>query len=525
MKLEPVIGLEIHVQLKTKSKMFCGCDTNLEYAKPNSAICPICMGQPGTLPVVNHTAINFAHRICLALNFKINKYTKFDRKNYFYPDLPKGYQISQYELPMGENGYLPMVIKGEEKKIAIERIHLEEDTGKLIHPKDLDYSLVDYNRAGTPLCEIVTKPEISSPAEAKKFMQELQLLMRYLEVSDAEMENGQMRCDGNISLRPIGEDKLYPKTEIKNLNSFKALEKALEYEIKRQTEIWERGAIPGRVVTKEIKLPLTYAIKGQKEIITDQQETMGWDENKNQTVLQRVKETLADYRYFPEPDIPPMEFSDADLKRIEKSQIPELPWQKRKRFRDQFGLVGDETEVLIQNESLANYTENVISELVSWLSSTSEIEGTTEEIWERDGGKISKMALSWVVNRLKVALDNQGIDLNNSKVGPENMAELITLVYGSRINSTTAQKILDIMVENGGDPSQIIEAGDLNQVSDKKDLSTIIDQVIAKNPEQVKEYQAGKLPLLKYFVGQTMKLSKGKADPQVIEELLIERLR
>lgn len=527
MELEVIIGLEIHVQLKTKSKMFCGCSTDTDFAKPNTNICPVCMGQPGTLPVVNHQAINFAHRICLALDFDINQQTRFDRKNYFYPDLPKGYQISQHELPMGENGKLPIKIDKKLKYIEIERVHLEEDTGKLIHPKDLDYSLVDYNRAGTPLCEIVTKPVIGSPAEAKKFMQELQLLMRYLEVSDADMEKGQMRCDGNISLRPKGKDKLYPKTEIKNLNSFKALEKALEYEIKRQTKLWEAGKAP------------------------EKSATMGWDDTKNVTVLQRVKQTLADYRYFPEPDIPPMSFSDDDIKNIERTQIPELPWQKRERFKNEFNISGSEVEILIANPELANYTEQVISELVSWLNDVDEFDTSTgsvtaEEIWDKYGGKISKLALSWVTNRLKVILDKddtsapeahppgagtpclagrQALGERIKNVTPENMAELITMVYTSQINSNTAQKVLEIMVETGGDPSHIIEEEDLSQISDEDELSKIIEQVISENPDQVAEYKAGKEPLIKYFIGQAMRLSKGKADPEVVEGMLVERLK
>ena len=500
MELEIVIGLEIHVQLKTKSKMFCGCGTDTKIAKPSSLICPVCMGQPGTLPIVNMEAINFAHRICFALNFDINQKTKFDRKNYFYPDLPKGYQISQHELPMGENGHLPIIVDKKKKNISIERVHLEEDTGKLIHPKELDYSLVDYNRAGTPLCEIVTDPVISSPAEAKRFMQELQLVMRYLGISDANMEKGQLRCDGNISLRPVGDKNLYPKTEIKNLNSFKALEKALEYEIKRQTKLWEEDNAP------------------------DKSTTMGWDDSKNETVLQRVKESLADYRYFPEPDIPPMRFSDEYLEKIKKSEIPELPWQKRERFKKQFNLAGSETEVLIQNEELADYTENVISELVAWIGSVDSMDGTAEELWEQSGRKISKMTLSWVVNRLKVALDTKGVKLEDSNVDPENMAELITLVYQNTINSTTAQKILKIMIETGGDPSQIIEEEDLTQMSDVSELDGIIEEIIANNPKQIEEYRSGKTPLIKFFIGQAMKLTKGKADPKVVEEMIEKKL-
>jgi len=494
MELEPIIGLEIHVQLKTRSKMFCSCSAEVETARPNSLVCPICMGQPGTLPVINRQAVRFAHRVCLALNFKINKFTKFDRKNYFYPDLPKGYQISQYDLPIGENGVLSFFVNDIERRIGIERIHLEEDTGKLIHPPGKKYSLVDYNRAGVPLIEIVSRPEIRSPIEAKKFVQELQLVMRYLKVSDADMEKGQLRCDANISLRPVGEDKLYPKVEIKNLNSFRALERALDYEIKRQTELWERGVPPQK------------------------QETRGWDEEKGVTVEQRVKEEVSDYRYFPEPDLPPLNFSDTYLEKIKTEEIPELPFDKRKRFKKEYGLPMTEINILVDDVDFANYTEQVISELREWVTSLEELDGTREEIWQKSRKKLIKLVIAWVINRLKPLIDRDGIDIRDCLVTPENMAELITIVYQGKINSTVAQQVLQEMVKTGGDPSVIIEDRDLTQLSDKEDLLTIVEQVIKNNPKQVEEYRKGKVNVIQFLIGQVMKETKGRADPEIAKE-------
>ena len=369
-KYKPTIGLEIHAELKTKTKMFCNClnetwkigEQNLE---PNKNVCPICLGHPGTLPVINKNAVEFVIKAGLALNCKIREKSKFDRKQYFYPDLPKGYQISQYDQPLCEKGFIEI----NNKKIRITRIHLEEDTGKLTHTKDS--SLVDYNRAGVPLMELVSEPDIESGAEAKEFCQELQRIFRELKISDAEMQKGQMRCEVNISLKDTDKnpDKLGTKVEIKNLNSFKAVERSINYEILRQSKILNTGG----------------------EII---QETRGWDENKQETFSQRIKEGSADYRYFPEPDLPPINFSKKSEINIEKikRELPELPQQKRQRFIQQYGFKTADAKILTSNPDLADYTENVVSELKNWLNDLPEIDEEITEIWETHKNKLTKLS-------------------------------------------------------------------------------------------------------------------------------------
>ena len=368
-KYETVIGLEIHVQLKTKSKMFCTCDNSGEDKPANTTVCPICLGHPGILPTTNEQAVKWSIMASLALNCSINMHSHFDRKSYYYPDLPKGYQISQFDEPFGHDGHLVIKSSAGKRRVRIERAHLEEDTGKLMHEEDKSASYVDYNRAGTPLLEVVTRPDLQSPQGAKVFLQEIRLVMRYLGISDANMEKGQLRCDANISLRPnpeynsekvseksIGFDaeKLYPKTEIKNLNSFKSVEKALEYEIKRQTVLWDKDEVPTL------------------------QSTRGWDEKKNKTVLQRVKEEQHDYRYFPEPDIPPFNFTKQYIDDI-KVNLSEMPFNKRQRFQDEFELSEYDANILVADKDLANYFEGVISELRGWIIATDQVEGTNEE--------------------------------------------------------------------------------------------------------------------------------------------------
>ncbi|MFA5133962.1 MAG: Asp-tRNA(Asn)/Glu-tRNA(Gln) amidotransferase subunit GatB [Patescibacteria group bacterium] len=510
MKLEPVIGLEIHVQLKTKSKMFCSCSNRGEYEPPNTTICPICTGQPGVLPVINKEAIKMGVLASLALNCKINEVSKFDRKHYFYPDLPKGYQISQYDKPVGEHGFLEVDVPTKEgtktAKVGITRLHMEEDAAKNTHSADGSYSLVDYNRGGTPLAEIVTEPDIKSPAEAKIFLQELRKIMRYLGVSDADMEKGQLRCDANISMREYvepGENEEWalqfnPKTEIKNLNSFRAVERALEYEIKRQTQAWE-----------ETGEPINF------------QSTRGWDDAKGVTYEQRTKEEAHDYRYFPEPDLPPMNL--AEIKEEVRHSLPELPRARKYRFMAEYGFSPADAEILTEDTFKANYTERVVSELISWLMALPNIEGTETEIWEKYGVKMAKLVSGWFINKLGGLMAQNAVDIRTLKITPENFAEFITIVYNNKISGPNALKLLEIMMQTGGDPSQIMEEKDLSQ-GGGDELDAIIEKVIAANPKAVADYKAGKEASVMFLVGQVMKEAKGKADPGAAKEALVKKL-
>jgi len=497
MDFDVIIGLEIHAELKTKSKMFCQCDNDADNAKPNQHTCPICMAHPGTLPIPNEQAIKWTILTGLALHSKINQLSKFDRKNYFYPDIPKGYQISQYDLPLVYDGY--MDIDGE--KIAITRIHLEEDTGKNIHPIGKNYSLIDFNRAGTPLMELVTEPVIKSAEQAKKFCQIYQQILRYLNISDADMEKGHMRCEANVSIQeknkwqytgdckitPIDDYKLNPKVEIKNINSFRALEKAINYEIKRQT------------------LALT---EGEKLI----QETRGWDENKGETISQRKKETSADYRYFPEPDIPPLNITNEIIEEI-KTHLIEMPPEKKKRFIEQYDLDSQTAEILVSEKKLADYTENIISELQSWINSSG-------DTWERQKKKLAKTTSNWLTSELFKHLKEDGKNISDILITPENFAELITLVYQNKINSSAGQKILEVMYQKGGDPTDIMTKLGLEQMDNTEELKIIIQEIIEKNPKQVSEYKNGKENILQFLVGQTMAATKGKANPKTVTEML-----
>src|SRR5581483_9608 len=387
MKLEPVIGLEIHVQLTTKSKMFCSCANIFGDVAPNSAICPICLGYPGTLPVPNQTAIEWTRKAGAALDCVLATKSKFDRKSYFYPDLPKGYQISQYDEPLCGKGHLTILVNGEERTIGITRIHLEEDAAKNTHPTGADYTLVDYNRAGTPLMEIVTEPDIRTPEEAKLFLQELQRLMRSLGVSTADMEKGQMRCDANISLREVGSNELHPKTEVKNINSFRNVERALTYEIKRQTSEWQAGNRP-------------------------QSTTRGWDADTQATVEQRSKEEAADYRYFPEPDIPPLVFTASENELVKKS-LPELPQERRDRFVRQFGSTLEQAQLLVDEPLLAEFFEDTVSEL-------KELDEEHEEINASDVKKMVAQATNVILRDIRQLVSDQQLDNSTLKIAPAN---------------------------------------------------------------------------------------------------------
>ncbi|MFC1678175.1 Asp-tRNA(Asn)/Glu-tRNA(Gln) amidotransferase subunit GatB [Patescibacteria group bacterium] len=508
MAYDIIIGMEIHAELKTKSKMFCTCDNDSTKAAPNTNVCPICLGHPGTLPVPNKQAIEWTILAGLALNCHVQELSKFDRKNYFYPDLPKGYQISQYDLPFVYGGYLEIDgdLPAQAGKIAITRIHLEEDTGKLTHPQGKKYSLVDLNRAGTPLIEMVTEPVIKDAQAAKKFCQTYQQILRYLDISNADMENGEMRCEANVSvqekgkwkylgnceIQPIGDYQLNPKVELKNINSFKAIEKAIDYEVKRQLK----------------------AIRDNEKLV---QETRGWDENKGETIRQRVKETSADYRYFPDPDLPPLRIDSQWIEEI-KTQLVELPQEKKKRFVEQYNLSDYDADILVSDKDLADYTEEVITELRAWIDSTG-------DDWERQKKKLAKTVANWLISELFKHLKEENKTIKDINITPENFAELVSLVYQEKINSSAGQKILEVMYKKGGDPSNIMTELGLEQMDNTEELNNIIHNIIKKNPKQVEEFKAGKDAVLQYFVGQTMAATKGKANPKKVIEILKDFLK
>ncbi|MFH0805183.1 MAG: Asp-tRNA(Asn)/Glu-tRNA(Gln) amidotransferase subunit GatB, partial [Patescibacteria group bacterium] len=481
-----------------------------------TTVCPVYLGHPGVLPVPNDQAIRWAVLASLALRCEINTRSHFDRKSYFYPDLPKGYQISQYAAPFGHDGHLVVGVGAAKRHVRIERVHLEEDTGKLMHESDKSASYVDYNRAGTPLLEIVTRPDLTTPAEAKLFLQELRLIMRYLGISDADMEKGHLRCDANVSLRPnpeyfqaqagavagIGYDpkKLYPKTEVKNLNSFKAVERAVEFEIHRQTKLWDGGTPPL------------------------QQSTRGWDDKRGETVLQRVKEAQHDYRYFPEPDLPPLELNGAYVAEL-RAAVPELPAEKRTRFIDQLGLPPYDASILVADRDLASFFEQTVSELRAWLLTLEGEEGSEQEIWERHHRKLSKVVANWMISRLLSLLNERRIGIRQANVTPENFAELITLVYRHTLNNSTGQAVLEKMFLTGRDPSDIVAEDGLARSDAPADLDAAVSSVVAENPTVADQYRAGKTAALQFFVGQVMKKTKGSADPEQIRELLVHKLQ
>lgn len=505
-KLIPIIGLEIHVELKTKSKMFCRCANNPFIDTPNVNICEVCLAHPGTLPVPNKEGITWAMKVAKGLGCTINQLCKFDRKHYFYPDLPKGYQISQFDQPIGEHGQIELSFPdGKNHRqtalIGVTRVHLEEDTAKLNHGTG-GVSLVDFNRAGVPLVEIVSEPDIQSAAEAKAYGQELQMIFRYLGVSDADMEKGQMRCEANISLQEEGSytvengsikalpgRTLHPKVEVKNINSFRAVEKAIEFEIKRQTDMIEKGE-------------------------SWKQETRGWDEGRQGTVHQRYKETSADYRYFPEPDIPP--FRPFDL--APTISTGEMPIERRKRFFAEYGFSMADAYILTADKHWAEFVEHTMSELDAWLLSLRE---------KKDRIEVARLAGGWITTKLMGAMNERKIDIRVLKIKPENFAELISLIASNKVNSTNGTKILIEMLESGVDmdPTHIMEEKGYGQISDPAKLTAVVDEVIVNNPQQVIAFKAGKEPLIKFLIGMAMKATEGSADPVVVEQLLREKMK
>jgi len=490
MKYNVTIGMEVHAELKTKSKMFCSCKNGLGMeTEPNVNICPVCTAQPGALPVPNAAAILAVQRVGLALGCTLRLHSKFDRKNYFYPDLPKGYQISQYDEPFCEKG----VMEVGEKKIRITRIHLEEDTGKSMHPAGANYTLVDFNRAGVPLMELVTEADFTNSKDVGMFCQKLRQTLRYLEASNADMEKGQMRCEVNISLYKEGEDRLSgTKVEVKNINSFRSVERAIEFEIKRQTEALE---------------------KGEKLV----QETRGWDENKNITVSQRKKESAHDYRYFPEPDIPPFAFDEAYVEKLRLS-LPELPDAKLKRFITEYGLPEKDAVILTEERRFSEYFEGLISELAEKVQSK-EIATPLE--------RVTKLAANYTLTELRKRLTENDHSVADLPFTPENYAEFIGLVADGKINSSAAQTVLAEMYRGGDgdtDPTHIIDRLNLGQVSDTEALEKAVAAVLERNEQSVADYKAGKQNALQYLMGQVMKESQGKANPPLVLNLLKKKL-
>jgi aspartyl-tRNA(Asn)/glutamyl-tRNA(Gln) amidotransferase subunit B len=488
MKYNVTIGMEVHAELKTDSKMFCLCKNGLGLEKePNIHICPICTAQPGTLPVPNIKAIEAVQRVGLALGCTLRHSSKFDRKNYFYPDIPKGYQISQYDEPFCEGG----AIEIDGKQIRITRVHLEEDTGKSMHPAGANYTLVDFNRAGVPLMELVTEPDISTGKEASLFCQKLRQILRYIGASDADMEKGQMRCEVNISLYPEGAERLSgTKVEIKNINSFKSVERAVEYEIERQTELLAAG----KKVT---------------------QETRGWDDTRGTTISQRKKEAAHDYRYFPEPDIPPFQFTAEYVERL-RASLPELPDAKLKRFLSEYSLPEADAFILTEERALADYFEMTASELAA-KAQAREISVSSE--------RAIKLAANYMLTELRKHLMMSGKSISEIPITPENYAEFIGLVADGKINSSAAQTVLAEMYRGGdSDPSHIIERLNLAQVSDISELEKAVDNALTGNKKSVADYKSGKQNAFQFLIGQIMKETKGKANPKVVADILKQRL-
>ena len=481
----PIIGLEVHVELKTKSKVFCSCLNDPMEHRPNVNICPVCLGHPGTLPVINEEAVKKVIKTGIALNCEIPEYSKFDRKQYFYPDLPKGYQISQFYYPFCRNGFLGI----GSRKIRIREIHLEEDTGRLIHPTGTDYSLIDFNRAGVPLMELVTEPDIKSSQEARMFAEELQLIIRYLGVSDADMEKGEMRIEANVSLTKTKE--LGNRVEIKNLNSFSSVEKALKYEIERQRKVLE----------------------SHKKVA---QETRGWNGTKNITVSQRGKEEAHDYRYFPEPDLPRLHLGVPEYLNKVRAEIPELPIQRRERLKREYNLTEETAEIFVRNKDLGDYFEKAMSELRNWIK-----ESELKERLSRDEIlRLTKLCSNYMVTDLQSLLKSAKISNEDFLISPENFAEFISLIYEGKISSKIAKILLKEMFSTGEDPSHIIQEKELIQLTDEKMIETVAEDVLEKNKKAVEDVKKGKTNALQFLIGQVMAGTKGKANPDLVNKVL-----
>ena len=475
MNYEPVIGLEVHAQLLTESKIFCSCSTAFG-APPNAHTCPVCLGMPGVLPVLNKKVVEFAILLGLATNCRIAPKSVFARKNYFYPDLPKGYQVSMFEDPICEHGYLDIEADGQAKRIGITRIHMEEDAGKLIHDEHQPVSYVDLNRTGVPLLEIVSEPDLRSAAEAEAYLKTLRDILVYLEICDGNMEEGSFRCDANVSLRPVGQEKLGIRAELKNMNSFRNVGRALEYEIRRQRAVLEDG----------------------ESVV---QETRLWNDGKGVTESMRGKEESHDYRYFPDPDLIPVTVTGAWIEELQAT-LPELPVEKRKRFIDQYGIPAYDAEVLTSSKTLAGYFEKTV----------------------RAGGN-PKAVSNWIMSELIRELNNARIDVTECRVSAECLAELLLMINQGKISGKIAKMVFTDMFQTGKTAAEIVKEKGLEVVSDSSALTALVEEVMAANPGQVEEYRAGKEKLIGFFVGQIMKKTKGQADPKSLNALLKEKLK
>ena len=479
MSYEAVIGLEIHSELKTNTKIFCGCATTFG-AEHNTHVCPVCLGLPGVLPTLNKRVLEFAIKAGLALNCEINKFSKFDRKNYYYPDLPKNWQTSQYDLPICENGYVDITkSNGETKRIRITRIHMEEDAGKLVHSgntiKDSDTSNVDYNRTGVPLIEIVSEPDMSSPEEARLYMEKVKSILQYIDVSNCKMEEGNLRADLNVSLRPAGSDVLGTRTEMKNINSFKAVEEALTYEIERQEEVLEDG---GHII----------------------QETRTWDPDRGITLSMRSKENAHDYRYMPEPDLVPIITTDEEIEAFRKS-LPELPDARKARMEEQFGLSAYDAGIITSSREMAEYFDAVI-----------------------ETGADAKLAANWIMGDLSKNLNAESLEISDSPVDAKRLGEMIGLISKGTISSKIAKKVFEEMWKSPDSPDKIVKDKGLVQITDTKAIEEIVDKVIEANQKAVEDYKSGNKKAIGALVGQVMKQSKGKANPQTVNQILAQKL-
>lgn len=479
MSYEAVIGLEIHSELKTNTKIFCGCATTFG-AEHNTHVCPVCLGLPGVLPTLNKRVLEFAIKAGLALNCEINKFSKFDRKNYYYPDLPKNWQTSQYDLPICENGYVDITkSNGETKRIRITRIHMEEDAGKLVHSgntiKDSDTSNVDYNRTGVPLIEIVSEPDMSSPEEARLYMEKIKSILQYIDVSNCKMEEGNLRADLNVSLRPAGSDVLGTRTEMKNINSFKAVEEALTYEIERQEEVLEDG---GHII----------------------QETRTWDPDRGITLSMRSKENAHDYRYMPEPDLVPIITTDEEIEAFRKS-LPELPDARKARLEEQYGLSAYDAGIITSSREMAEYFDAVI-----------------------ETGADAKLAANWMMGDLAKNLNAEGLEISASPVDAKRLGEMINLISKGTISSKIGKKVFEEMWKSPDSPEKIVKDKGLVQITDTKAIEEIVDKVIEANQKAVEDYKSGNKKAIGALVGQVMKQSKGKANPQTVNQILAQKL-